>query len=254
MRAGLRRLGWKVAPSLMADRAVVYERGVRERAGITALAEEFVASHGDRVLYGPFDGLRYRASGDAAVSKLLGIYEAEIQPWIAEALARPPRRFVDIGSADGYYAVGAARLGIPVTAFELSRLARASCAELAAMNSVELDLRGRATASRLARLDLAGALVLCDCEGAEVDILAGPALRQLREATVIAEVHEGFVPGADRTLRERFEPTHTVEAIPVGERESELPELTIFTPDRRSLAVSEMRAGGDIRWIRLSPR
>jgi len=52
----------------------------------------------------------------------------------SRCLAQRPSRFIDLGAADGYYAVAIARLGIAVDAFELSPSARRDLSRLAAVN------------------------------------------------------------------------------------------------------------------------
>lgn len=78
------------------------------------------AQQGLVVQGGPFQGLQYvpsivesalavpRALGSALIPKLLGCYEAELQGVLAQILATPYQDILDIGSAEGYYAVGLA--------------------------------------------------------------------------------------------------------------------------------------------------
>jgi len=238
----------------MADRSVRFASRLREELGITDRAERFIAAHGDHVRGGPFVGLRYWAVGDAPIPKLLGCYEAEILPWIERAIASAPRRFVDIGAADGYYAVGFAKRGIPVDAFEMSPLARRRCRELAQRNGVAIALHGRATASRLRALDLEGAFVLSDCEGAEADLFTPRVVSGLATATVVVELHERARPGVTELLRGRFAPSHDYDVVRVGSRDAERhPELAVLDAGERDDALSEMRHEHDA-WALCSPR
>ena len=63
-----------------------------------------------KVRLGPFAGMRYVSNsiGGAYLPKLLGIYERELTQVMEAACARQPRLIVDIGAAEGYYAVGLA--------------------------------------------------------------------------------------------------------------------------------------------------
>jgi hypothetical protein len=65
-----------------------------------------------RVHSGPFAGMRWISSApDCArihIPKLLGIYERELNPYIDQACALNFSRIVDVGAAEGYYAVGMA--------------------------------------------------------------------------------------------------------------------------------------------------
>jgi hypothetical protein len=241
-----RKAAWRAAPARMADRAHRHQRGLWAASGI--------AVPGDVVVRGPFAGMRYPADRVSSVAKRLGAYESELHPWLAEALAARPARFVDVGAADGFYAVGFARAGIPVEAFELAPTARRETEALAELNGVALTLHGKATSATLARTALDRALLLCDCEGAEVDILTPDVVARLRTATVIVEVHDWLRPGTEHTLLERFAATHAPERlVPTARDPSAYPELEGLSTDERVRAVDEGR-GGLTPWLRLRPR
>ncbi|MCS7063959.1 MAG: hypothetical protein NZM04_07975, partial [Methylacidiphilales bacterium] len=64
---------------------------------------------GNRVRHGPFAGMVYENDTfccSAIAPKLLGSYEREIQPWIESLLLDRWEGVVDVGCAEGYYAVG----------------------------------------------------------------------------------------------------------------------------------------------------
>ena len=76
---------------------------------------EFVAQHtGSTVQNGPFKGMRLalRSSwGEGDISPmLLGVYEQELHGVLTEFSGEKYGAIVNIGAADGYYAVGTARL------------------------------------------------------------------------------------------------------------------------------------------------
>jgi protein-L-isoaspartate O-methyltransferase len=50
------------------------------------------------------------ATEGALAPRLIGTYEDELHPHLAEALAADPEVILDIGCAEGYYAAGLARL------------------------------------------------------------------------------------------------------------------------------------------------
>jgi hypothetical protein len=206
---------------------------------VAAIARDFAAWHGLTVSGGPFAGLAYPDAGATSlVPKLLGVYERELQPAIEAAIAAGPEAIVNVGAADGYYAVGLARRcpAATVIAYEADAGQRALLARVAAANGVELEIRGTAE-----RLPPDAALVIMDCEGCEAALLVP---EPLRAATVIVELHDFVTPG-DPILA-RFAATHEVTVIPTGpqppQRGSEL-----------TLALSEYRPG-PMRWAVLTPR
>jgi hypothetical protein len=238
----------------MANRAHRYQVGLHDNRGHYALAETFATSYGDAVLYGPFAGMRYPTRRIASMPRRLGIYEAELHPWLETVLGSAPRRCVNIGAADGYYAVGLAMRGLAVDAFEMSSVARGEIRDLARINGVCVNVLRRATASRLCQLDLERAVVISDCEGAELDIFDEDTIRALQTATVIIEVHEDVRPGAQHILRERFEATHLCRyAAPSDHNRREVRELSMFSAAERTEILGEMRVG-HTPWLMFEPR
>jgi tRNA G46 methylase TrmB len=126
-----------------------------------------------RIVSGPFRGMRYNlvACGSAHSAKLLGTYEKELHAIIDEILAERFEEIIDIGAAEGYYAVGLA-LSSPsprrVIAFEAQEQGRQLLQELAAGNSLKnVDIRGACDVMGLEQA-LAGGrpkLIICDVEG-----------------------------------------------------------------------------------------
>ena len=192
----LRDVAWNVAPGYMAGRARRYEAGVRARAGLT-------------VSGGPFAGLRFptdlRGVG-APRLKLEGSYEEQLHPFVEEMMLR--RVFIDSGSADGYYAVGAAWRGRDVHAFELARSGRKLTRDVARLNGVSIHQHRKASGPALRSLPLDDTAVLCDIEGAEGDVFDRETCRALSSCMVVIETHDAQRPGVTEELIERFERPH----------------------------------------------
>jgi hypothetical protein len=250
MRTQLRKWGWQVAPSLMAQRSRSFELKLRRSLGMPEHAQRHVAMHGDRVLAGPCAGMRYPLdlleSADAPVAKMSGTYEIELRDALRDAVRcledGPRRTFVDLGAADGYYAVGIAR-AVPrarVVAFDLSRSARRATARLAEVNQVDVELRAGATAAGVMNLAVETGVLLCDIEGSEVDVLTPRVGRALAHAFVIVEVHEGARPGAQAAMEMSFGSTHELTTVEIQSRD-------ITGPGEQ-----EMRAI-DLRWLICTP-
>ncbi|CAN5678907.1 hypothetical protein BH11PSE6_BH11PSE6_20400 [soil metagenome] len=209
---------------------------------------------GQRVIAGPFKDMRYidRSVGSAYVPKLLGIYERELASVVEQIVASRPSLIVDVGAAEGYYAVGLA-CRLPDTrmiAFEMEAGGRAAVAELAAANNVADRVTILATCEPEglgAALDgQKGAVVIMDVEGYE-DVLLDPAkVPALASTTFLVELHEFAVAGIADTIAKRFAPTHDLELIwAEGRSRADFPWRTMVTrllPARYiDGAVSEMR-------------
>jgi hypothetical protein len=223
---------------------------------------------------GPFAGMKYgdRSYGSQYIPKLLGTYERELWPIIDEILQKQPRRIINIGAGEGYYAVGLAlRLMLPVSvyAFELDHEARGALRQTAVLNNVsvnnvsvnkQIQAFGRCTPSVL-QIFLEGypscPTIICDCEGDEGLILDLDKVPALRDASILVETHEFVVAGITVTLIERFRNTHDIRMICAKPRPgSEYPyrdQITDqFPADCFALAMAERPAG--MSWLWMTPR
>ena len=229
---------------------------------------------GDRVRHGPFAGMHYpdRAINSAYLPKLLGSYERELTAVVEEVCALSPDLIVDVGAAEGYYAVGFARRNpeARVIAFEATRPGRAALERTAGMNGVlaRVRVRGRCQIAELQNALGAGvgglrslrgcrAFVICDVEGDERILLDPTVVHGLRASWVLAETHEFVQPGVTDELRRRFCATHRVEEIRQQPRSpKEFPYRTLWTAllPRFYLewAVSEWRPGV-MSWLWMKP-
>jgi hypothetical protein len=206
---------------------------------------------GQTVRQGPFAGMHYihdTISG-GYVPKMLGIYERELHPSIARLANLGIDRVLNIGAADGYYAVGLCRMfpDLRVVAFETEPRGREFVRAMAERNGVlpRVEIRGTCDAAELAAVLTAprSTLVLCDVEGYE-DVLMDPAkVPGLREAYILVEIHDGKNPGVSARIRTRFEQTHAIETIWQTKRTAT--DYPFDTPYTRSLATGELAAAVD---------
>ena len=208
------------------------------------------ARSGDRIAQGPFAGMVYdvAASEGGALPRLLGTYEAALHPVIAEIVAARPARIIDLGCAEGYYAVGLARL-LPETeiiARDSDPTARERCARLAAANGVaeRIAIGGAVDAEALNTLLTPGAVLICDIEGGEDALLDPGAVPALAGADILVEAHDCFHPGLAARLAARFAATHDVRRIERSAPAAPLPDWMDALSDLdRALALWEWRAG-----------
>jgi hypothetical protein len=239
-------------------------RTQRARGSDHGAVRALVHAHGPQVNTGPFKGLRYGPLalrfGDRLAAKLLGSYECELHEALDRIVVHDYPILVNVGAADGYYAVGFAyATASSVIAYESEPFARRLCRETARENGLtdRVDVRGTCIPSEFARLDLpAGALVMLDCEGCEDQLVDLDRLPALRHATIVVELHDFVDPGVSDRLIARVEATHRVDVINARPRYPlewpmlmSLPGLTHL---QRELAVNELRPA-PMRWAVCSP-
>ncbi len=173
---------------------------------------------GDTVRHGPFKGMTYRNDQfccSAIAPKLLGSYEREIHPWIEQLLAQKWDGVVDVGCAEGYYAVGFAWKipNLRVYAYDINETARAQCRALAEANGVadRVEIRSYCDAGELGRLvNGRRFLVIADCEGYEKELFTSANRAALARADVLVEVHDFMDLTITPHLRGLFAETHEI--------------------------------------------
>lgn len=221
------------------------------------LTNTYLVHHGPRILAGPFAGMEYvtRATEGALLPRLLGTYEAELHPHLEDFRREGVDCVIDVGCAEGFYAVGLARL-MPdaiVHAYDIDPAARAACADLAARNGVEerVVVRELFQPHDFQSFADSRTLVIMDVEGAETELLRpdlAPALAGMR---LIVETHGAALLA---TLRERFQATHNIQQIDIGPKTTELPGwLQELGHLDQLLAVWEWR-GCPTPWLVMRPK
>lgn len=224
------------------------------------LANTYFAHHGARIHGGPFAGMEYlgQAAEGALIPRLLGTYESELHPHLERFLAEGVDCVVDVGCAEGYYAVGLARR-LPravVYAYDISPHARQACAALAQRNGVADRVVVRETFRPHDFETFADrrALVVMDVEGAEAELLRpdlSPALAGMR---LIVETHDPRGVGLLEDLRGRFEATHEVLRVDQAPKTFDMPDWLRSLPHLdQLLAVWEWR-GIPTPWLVMRPR
>jgi hypothetical protein len=171
------------------------------------------------VMSGPLKGMEFlRESAEGChVAKLLGCYEQPLQPFIEAVIAAAYPLILNIGCAEGYYAVGMARR-MPATrvlAFDLNAKAQTVCRSLAEKNHVadRVTIGALFTPQDFSAYAGQKALVFCDIEGAERDLLDPRQSPALAGMDLIVESHECLVPGVTQLLIDRFTATHSITRI-----------------------------------------
>jgi hypothetical protein len=173
------------------------------------------------VANGPFRSLRYPSAQSVSsvlFPKLLGSYESELHPVLEELLRNGYNTVVDIGCAEGYYAVGLAlRLKrAEVYAFDTDPNARQLCAEMASLNGVADRIHiGELCDQEVLRSIPLGerALILSDCEGYEGSLFDGQLAAFLIEHDVIIETHDFIDIDLSVRMRNAFANTHHIRSI-----------------------------------------
>jgi hypothetical protein len=168
-----------------------------------------------RLLSGPFAGMRYlnTSSFGPIAPKWLGSYEWEIQDLVRGFCTSGYDLVVNVGSAEGYYAVGFAWRSCRsrVLAFDIDPFARREVARLAHMNGVGERVTIATTCSRsvLEALRHGSTLLFVDIEGAEREFLDPSNCSAIKKFDILVELHQ--LPEVEELIKNRFRSTHAIE-------------------------------------------
>lgn len=163
------------------------------------------------------DGFCREVIGGLSYGKDLGCYEHPLQAHILNALTTNYSKIINIGCAEGYYAVGFAikMPNIKSLAFDTDPKSQAACRKLAMKNKVDdrVEVGGIFLPEDFAKYADDSVLIFCDIEGAEDELLNPESSPALESMEIIVESHECFRNGITKRLIERFTRTHNVQLI-----------------------------------------
>jgi hypothetical protein len=260
MNPGLKRAAERVLPAwlfvtIQSIRSRNHQKQLYREWGIAQATHEMIDEYGVRVLHGPFRGMRYPESSLASrdgIPILFATYELELHPVLEEIASRRYDRIIDVGCAEGYYAVGlAVRTNTPVFAFDCEPRERSYLRQMARLNNVadlihagswcsERNLEGLSRGRKC--------LVISDCEGYEMALFQGAVISALKECDLIIELHE-TAPGKDvqSIMLERFRGSHDAKIIAFDQF-----NVGSVVPEKWRKFAREFRSPGQ-RWVYLTP-
>ena len=203
---------------------------------------------------GVFKGMKYpeaKSIGSVMFPKLLGCYERELDPTIESICQTAYTEIVDIGCAEGYYAVGLA-MRIPtatVYAYDTNSEALQLCRDMARMNGVDDrvvtdSFCGPETLTTLPLTEKG--LIFCDCEGYEKQLFTKDNVNSLSRHDLVVEVHDGMDLSISSYIHDLFAATHHIQMIDTVSdtrrlREFKYEELEPFDLDTRLILIGEFR-------------
>jgi len=220
-----------------------------------------------KVLHGPFKGLNYynKVVWGPITPKWIGSYEAELHSVIDKLIAdQKYNMIIDIGAAEGYYAVGFAHF-LPkaiVHSFDIDPYARSLQKELSKINATSNLIINRSCTPQILSTLISSkpnSLIICDIEGEEYNLMDLEFTPELINSDLLIEVHPYKdlydVPTMEGILSNRFKNSHTIERISLIDRNiSDYPVVAdLLTKDEFSRSVKEYRLE-DQSWLWLQQK
>jgi len=218
----------------------------------------FKCNSDKRVQNGPFAGMKLCpeptwTDGNLCL-KLLGYYEHELHAVIEKAIARQPKTIINVGCAEGYYAVGLG-MRLPrakVFAADISSHITWLCSDAGAANGVNPDRMICFLAGYNIELTAEfPCLTVIDNEGAEEQTVKD--LMQLQSDFII-ECHDFLQPGISARITQLLAASHNVERITpkpltdVGVNVNAVTDLKLNTALLQNVLLTEKR-NMDCCWL-----
>ena len=244
-----------------------FDPAYQHAAKVESLGRKLYVIGGGKVFGGIFAAMKL-PNISAVVKRpniIVGSYESDIHPVLLDAILWEPDKVVNIGSAEGYFAVGLAMLlndKTPVYAFEQEERHWLDCAEMAAANNIRESIiqKGFCSVNSLNEINAKRAFVLIDCEGGEMELLNPKEVPSLKSAFILCELHDFIVPNITAMLIERFKETHHINLV--YENSKRISDYRILnfleSVEERELALAEFRHVNNIpdqgRWMVLKPK
>lgn len=222
--------------------------------------------HDRVVLHGPFKGMQYSelgGLGGAWYPRLLGSYESEIHHWIETIRERNYTQIVDVGCAEGYYAVGFARMFplAQVFAFDTDPEAQTACQAMTRTNGVDKRVKvvGRCNPPTLTKIiSSRRALIVSDCEGYERELFTAEVAHAAARSDILVEIHDFGSDDIAKQLINMFEPSHQTRLVTsvspaFKATRADYPELSDLSMAERLGLLDEHR-GLEMKWFIAEPR
>ena len=218
------------------------------------ILQKTIEVSGRRVMSGPFRSMILDPNeiswGDGdIVRKLLGVYEEELHDSLECVIGSKPSRVINLGCAEGYYAIGMS-IRIPeveVIAVDISPLARKSTAANSSLNGTN-NLKISENKPHPEPNDF----WMVDIEGGEVNLLSEP--KDWRRVNILVELHEWTNRNIQDIFTSSFESSHDIKVIISGSRNpNKFGFLSSFSDHERWMAMSESRPE-TMRWMWMKPK
>ena len=218
--------------------------------------------YGGEIAYGPFKGVKINNHSDWSGTKdigpkIFGLYENQILEWIQR------KKFdllIDIGAADGYYALGilSSKIASRAVTFEISINDREITKASAIINNVDdkISIKGEATTSEIIEVlkSCSNGLIIMDIEGGEYNLITSELLKAAKNSCLIIELHEVVNKDIQVNLLNLCKQFHQFEELTSLERNFPRDKfIEKLTDNERSLLLSEGRPYA-MSWVVLSPK
>lgn len=242
--------------NIIKEERIIYDRSklLKDNPEVQEIFSELI------VLNGPFKGVRYPnfvSYGSTLFSKLIGSYECELHDLISSISNKNYLNIVDIGCAEGYYAIGLAKVfpNSIVYAYDTSTEALLLCKEMGEINGLgnRLILNQFCSVDTLINFNFSKkSLIICDCEGFEKQLFSKESIKNLISCDILIETHDLYDNSISYLLEDLFKDTHKLTRIlSTGDlqkvKNSKFKQIEHLSFSNRKIILEELR-GEIMEW------
>ena len=185
--------------------------------------------------------------------KIIGSYEYELIPILKNLVEKNYETIINIGCAEGYYAVGFATHNHKsnIIAVDPLAISRDYLYELSKDNNVihQIKFYRYVTTDRLNNWIKGKTLIIMDCEGAELGLLKPNKCKNLFKSDILVEVHEFVEKNLGKILMTRLSKTHIIEYIKQRDRLSENFDILNKIDNKISQILMDEKRPANLHWL-----
>ncbi len=179
------------------------------------------------VLSGPFEGMKFLKPPvyGKITARWFGCYEEQLHEITRQIIATAYPTIIDVGSSEGYYAVGFAR-ALPkstIHAYDTDPYAQTQLRKLAALNNcTNVVQSGYCSHEEVTRLTRGPTFILVDIESFEHSFLDPSKCPAFLQADILVEGHMLVDVSHEKLvsdIADRFRATHDIQLIPDAPRD-----------------------------------
>ena len=223
-------------------------RYFRKNRRIKIVSKLFNYNDYTNVIYGPFSGMKYMVNiNDRYIlPKLIGSYESYLHNEIYKLLQRDYDVIINIGAADGYYAVGFSNkiTNAIVYAYELNPKLREMCFQLVKLNNLsdKVKVLEKYDVNILKEYSDKKILLICDIDGGEAKIFSEDTVDDYKNCDILVEFHDHYVPSISKIIHSHFYDSHICKIIKFNmPKRNEYPLLNILKDEEIYFSLDEER-------------
>jgi hypothetical protein len=226
--------------------------------------------YNNSVISGPYKNMffsekSYSGIGDLG-AKIIGVYELEVQNKLLELINNfNIENFVNIGSAEGYHAIGVAKQEKikKIITLEKDEKSTSIFTENIKKNNLKknITIENEANSGTFnilnTKIDFSKTLFLIDIEGNELELLDDKAIELLKKSFLIIENHKFLLCDQKQykydMLINKLKNTFNLEIIKnTGRDISQIKEISDLSENELMMVISESRIKM-MEWLVLSP-